>query len=659
MRRPKPLSNITTGRRSPADFHNLTPRTPHTKSGLAEEAYSEIELEQVNDEDEDDYRGSGQESKLLQVPLLSRSRSTSPSRSRDNSGTGYRSRGDDYDATASSGGIKKIVGGLLDPSVVLSRLPLAAGVSLAGFLLVLIFLSIKKPDTLQSLVNPSQTPASPINSNAGDSVPTPTRPSKEDAYKHVLSSSWAAQTSAAAAVKAGEMPHHTSGFAISYENYTQFPLRPNEYLTECSKIMHGYMSHGDYWDDPMHGLQDVAHHDVAPDYTLPEGEVNTVCKSTITYMLDGTVGLLADLALMAQTAALARERNRTFLIDDTYWNRGKWTDYFQDVLARQPGPEPGCRAPPPEELVACPRTARHWVINARTAKYHFGHPYSNHYENAYGHSLNRLKPIFESGRQSFQETIRPNAEMAQFIRTAREELADIIKARLPHSVSGSDSLPGGDLPYLSVHVRRGDRKPLSYTFLGAHIPISNYADAVKKAWPRIAERTLDLIVRGSHPLSPNEYDRLFDPIVYFASDSPDAIADFLEYVPQTGPLTSIFSLSRSKHRELRALASPGEYYQKEFDLVDESTRIRATKGMIVDFALMSGMWAWENDVTPRAVVCGISSNPCKVAPMGLGWDVAFGSVDSMGNMNETTKGWYEIDQRGNVMPVWQAFELFF
>lgn len=26
----------------------------------------------------------------------------------------------------------------------------------------------------------------------------------------------------------------------------------------------------------------------------------------------------------------------------------RWTDHFQDVRARQPGPERGCRAPPPE-----------------------------------------------------------------------------------------------------------------------------------------------------------------------------------------------------------------------------------------------------------------------------------------------------------------------
>ena len=52
---------------------------------------------------------------------------------------------------------------------------------------------------------------------------------------------------------------------------------------------------------------DVAHHDDVTDYRLPEGEITKVCSKTITYQLDGTVGIAADLALMAQVAGLARE----------------------------------------------------------------------------------------------------------------------------------------------------------------------------------------------------------------------------------------------------------------------------------------------------------------------------------------------------------------
>jgi hypothetical protein len=60
------------------------------------------------------------------------------------------------------------------------------------------------------------------------------------------------------------------------------------------------MSHGEYWAT-MKGSETL---DVPHEHDIGEGGV---CSSTITYMLDGTVGLFYDLALIAQTAALARE----------------------------------------------------------------------------------------------------------------------------------------------------------------------------------------------------------------------------------------------------------------------------------------------------------------------------------------------------------------
>ena len=53
-----------------------------------------------------------------------------------------------------------------------------------------------------------------------------------------------------------------------------------------------------------------------------------------------------------------------------------------------------------------------------------------------------------------------------------------------------------------------------------------------------------------------------------------------------------------------------------------------------------------------------SSNICKLSAVGLGWERAFGSVDDMGEMEKDTKGWVEIDNAGNIAPVWEAFQLF-
>ncbi|KAG7451788.1 uncharacterized protein BT62DRAFT_880988 [Guyanagaster necrorhizus] len=393
-----------------------------------------------------------------------------------------------------------------------------------------------------------------------------------------------------------------SSLIISYENYTSFPLSTHDYLVECYK-MHpgGFMPSTRFWEPTAAGLMDVVH-----------GEDKDVCSSTITYMLDGKIGLVADLALMAQAAALARERNRTFFIDDTYWNRGKWLDHFQDVRETQPGPEPGCKQPPPQEYVACPRHARHWIITSRTAKFHFGQMYYEHYENGYAQNTNRLKPIYDFAAGSLRNTIIPNIENARLISSARAEVAVLSSM------------------YLSVHLRRGDRKPSSYAYHGGYVPTNDFVDALDDAARRLQ--------RGDHP-----------SLVYLASDSPTALEEISTLLP------SVYSLSRSANAELKSLVSPGEYFQRDFDKYDLETRIRATRGMIVDFALLSGAW---NEAGPDAVVCTVSSAVCKLSAVALGWEKAFGHLDKYGLIDRQLMSWVDVDQKGRIIPEWAAFDLF-
>jgi len=548
------------------------------RPGRAEEGYTEIELVQVTDYDHDHEEPNEQQTTAL---LSSFANDNSPP-------SGHRSHVD-------QSGVGTRISRVKDKSMlrtVLSRLPLIAGVLLAGFLLALAILSFRSPASLPRFFGVSVTNEASLDSTKGN----PKNPSP---------------------------PHNV----LSYENYTTFPLLPSEYRSECYKLHTGYMSHGEYWEAHQTGKLDVVHHNGKHDHQLAEGQPTAVCTSTITYMLDGEVGLLADLALMAQAAALARERNRTFLVDDTYWNRGKWTDHFQDVRARQPGPERGCRAPPPDELVACPRLARHWVINSRTAKFHFGYEFSNHYENPYAHQLNRLKPMFDAALNSFRETIRPNAANAALIHAARVELAQLASPGR-----------GGSNSYIAVHIRRGDRKPSSFRFRGNYVPIADFANAVVETWTRL------------HSDRPGEH-----PLVYVASDAPSVL---LEFSNLSSSRYRTFSLSQSKDPRLRALASSAEYRQKDFNESEDSVRIHATRGMVVDFALISGMWAWSKEILPDAVICTVSSNVCKLSAIGLGWDRAFGSVDEMGYMDDNHKRWVDIDEKGEVIPVWTPFELF-
>jgi hypothetical protein len=322
------------------------------------------------------------------------------------------------------------------------------------------------------------------------------------------------------------------------------------------------------------------------------------------------VGLAADLALMAQAAGLARETNRTFFVIDRDWNRGKWLDHFEDVRIGQPGPEPGCKPPPPEELVACPRLAKHWVLHSHTAKFHFGHDFANSFEDAYAREIFRQKPIFERARESLTTTIRPNAKTVALIRKAR----DLLKKRFPTQ---------GVSDYVAVHIRRGDAPSTSWEYHQQPIPLDEYATAV-------ANTLTKLSLSESTP-------------IYVATDSPNALESFSQLLEQK-PV----SLWGSGDKELKVIASDKDYVQKEWMSRKDAERRRLTTGAIVDFALMSGLWndSVDDAMIPRAVVCTISSMLCNLSAMGLGWNSSF-----------IEKNWVEIDNKGNIDPIWEAFAL--
>ncbi|THH23128.1 hypothetical protein EUX98_g8050 [Antrodiella citrinella] len=591
----RPLGEIfVSGRPSQSDYQVLTPRTPHSRAGRAEEAFTEVELDELSLDEVNDYQSYRQQQS---EPLLASSASSSfPA-------TGYRSKGDDQRRKESSA--KHVF------QAALTNTPLALGSLLAFILLGAVFISLKQPGTLEKYIGTSFfQPAPPPTPSYVDTVPPP-------------------------------------GLLISYENYTKFPLTGDQYLQHCDMMMSGFMHHnGGYWHVPPEGSMDVKHHDDVTDYHLPEGGRSRVCQKTLTYQLDGHVGLVADLTLMAQAAAHAREQNRTFFVDDTYWNRGKWTDHFQGVGARQPGPERGCAAPPPQELVACPRSARHWVVNSRTAKYHFGHSFSEAYEDPYAHEVNRLKPIYARSLQSFIQTIRPNAHNARLIRAARAEVASLLS--IPHAASKETSEPEdaealltqhNPDPYIAVHIRRGDRHASVFPYRGSYVPIDHYVTATQDVWSRLYSKGLTPKAEATHYPSP--------PITYVASDSPSAMEEFMNAFSTS---TAVFSLESSTDPELRALVSPHEYVQSDFNKTSEEERIRLTRGMIVDFALLGGFWAWEGDVVPGATVCTISSSICKAAAVGLGWDRAFGFGDgsdhTQGKIDNTRKRWVDLDNKG-------------
>ena len=184
----------------------------------------------------------------------------------------------------------------------------------------------------------------------------------------------------------------------------------------------------------------------------------------------------------------------------------------------------------------------------------------------YAHNLKRLRPIFDVARESFISTIRLDAKLDALIESARYELKTSAPSTIPES-------------YVSVHVRRGDRKHRFSTI--PYTPVSEYISYISNTQTRLLEYP------NSSP-------------VFFSSDSPIAEREFA--AAYSGPY---FSLRQSQDPALRQLASSREYDQKEFNDLSLEERSRSTKGMIVDFALLSGMWAWAGDSVPRAGICTI------------------------------------------------------
>jgi hypothetical protein len=95
--------------------------------------------------------------------------------------------------------------------------------------------------------------------------------------------------------------------------------------------------------------------------------------------------------------------------------------------------------------------------------------------------------------------------------------------------------------------------------------------------------------------------------VWIASDSPSAQQELVKALPAD---TQILSLSLSKDQELTTLESPKEYVQAEFAQLSEDSRKRQTRGMIVDLAMVAGMWNQEVAAPPEAIICTIRSVGC-------------------------------------------------
>jgi hypothetical protein len=212
----------------------------------------------------------------------------------------------------------------------------------------------------------------------------------------------------------------------------------------------------------------------------------------------------------------------------------------------------------------------------------------------YAYSTARHKPIYDRTFDSFETFIILSDKNALLIREARSELRRRIQATTDSAAVTN---------YMSVHIRRGDRKAMSWEFIKSgtdgYVPLQNYVDAVQKTWTE----------QGPPGV----------PHVYVASDDPVSLDEFINKTS-----AHVYSLRQwgvdggrvreasvsAVSEELAELASPSAYIQSEWMDRPEAQRIRLTRGMLVEMALVSELWDDEieegDDLELIAAVCTLT-----------------------------------------------------
>ena len=160
--------------------------------------------------------------------------------------------------------------------------PLIIGGIGACILLILILLSVNKPEILRTYILKTNGTI-PIITTSGQSSSGGTTGEEHGEMTRLMeyeNSCWKMMDS-------GEMKHGGPYWGEHHQHTN--PVQANEQVVQEDDDDY------DPFDDSDDGPETAS--------AIPAG----TCRSTITYVLDGNVGLFYDLALLAQTAALARE----------------------------------------------------------------------------------------------------------------------------------------------------------------------------------------------------------------------------------------------------------------------------------------------------------------------------------------------------------------
>ncbi|OJJ43010.1 hypothetical protein ASPZODRAFT_154979 [Penicilliopsis zonata CBS 506.65] len=183
-----------------------------------------------------------------------------------------------------------------------------------------------------------------------------------------------------------------------------------------------------------------------------------ICENSLTYVLQSSdAGFGKTLMGLWMSYGLAKEEGRSFFIDDSDWEYGQYSTYFQ------PPPKPNCLPPPATLRVPCPHDAKHLVVSAVTTPWIFGDSFTAHFTDARATAgINRQRRIFSFLRAGFEALFRLSDEDNDYLGIRLEDLKNSIDR-------------GGLL--IGIHVRHGDLHPIEPRYQDAYIPLQKYASA--------------------------------------------------------------------------------------------------------------------------------------------------------------------------------------
>lgn len=191
-----------------------------------------------------------------------------------------------------------------------------------------------------------------------------------------------------------------------------------------------------------------------------------ICQQSMTFVLDsGDAGLGRVMMLLWIAYGIAQNEGRSFFIDDSRWAYGDYTAIFQ------PPPIQTCRPPPRNQMIPCPRQARHLIVSSATAA-EILEGFDDLAISETTPDLSTQETIFSLARQGHDALFRLNREDGEYVESRSREL--LAKRITPRSKGAQNGLAIG------IHVRRGDRHPLEYQYRDSYIPTNIYAERARE-----------------------------------------------------------------------------------------------------------------------------------------------------------------------------------